>query len=43
MVASAGVTLAYKRRREVELKHGPALLLATIGYIVPEYTRLPGL
>merc|ERR1719401_1078654 len=32
----------YKRRREVELKHGRVCMFATIGYIVPEFTRLPG-
>merc|ERR1719217_1356516 len=33
---------AFKRRREVELKHGRVSMFATIGYIVPEYFRWPG-
>merc|ERR1719262_1030006 len=32
----------FKRRREVELKHGRVSMLATIGYIVPEYYKFPG-
>jgi len=32
----------FVRRREVEFKHGRVAMIATIGYIVPEYTRLPG-
>jgi hypothetical protein len=32
----------FKRRREVELKHGRISMFATIGYIWPEYARLPG-
>jgi len=32
----------YQRRREVEVKHGRVAMLATIGYIVPEYYRFPG-
>merc|ERR1711904_167932 len=32
----------FKRRREVEIKHGRVSMLATIGYIVPEYVKLPG-
>merc|ERR1719337_132903 len=32
----------FVRRREVELKHGRVSMLATIGYIVPEYVKLPG-
>eukprot|EP00913_Durusdinium_trenchii_P017732 g16664.t1 len=32
----------YKRRREVELKHGRVAMFATIGYILPEYWRFPG-
>jgi len=32
----------FVRRREVEYKHGRVSMLATIGYIVPEYVRLPG-
>jgi len=33
---------AFKRRREVELKHGRVAMFATMGYIVPEYFKLPG-
>merc|ERR1712196_353545 len=33
---------AFKRRREVELKHGRVSMFATIGYITPEYMRWPG-
>jgi hypothetical protein len=32
----------FRRRREVEFKHGRVAMLATIGYIVPEYFRWPG-
>jgi hypothetical protein len=32
----------FKRRREVELKHGRVSMLATIGYMVPEYYKFPG-
>mmetsp|Transcript_58733 Transcript_58733/g.95050 ORF Transcript_58733/g.95050 Transcript_58733/m.95050 type:complete len:449 (+) Transcript_58733:66-1412(+) len=32
----------FRRRRGVELKHGRICMLATIGYIVPEYFRWPG-
>merc|ERR1711870_111256 len=32
----------FTRRREVEIKHGRVSMLATIGYIVPEYVKLPG-
>merc|ERR1712187_245354 len=33
----------FLRRREVEIKHGRVAMLATIGYIVPEYYKLPGM
>jgi len=33
----------FQRRREVELKNGRVAMFATIGYIVPEYYRLPGM
>merc|ERR1712095_261293 len=33
---------AFNRRRSIELKHGRVCMLATIGYIVPEYFRFPG-
>merc|ERR1719498_2219100 len=32
----------FTKRREVEIKHGRVSMLATIGYIVPEYVKLPG-
>jgi hypothetical protein len=42
-LASSGSNFDFKRRREVELKHGRVCMFATIGYIVPEFTRLPGM
>eukprot|EP00435_Cladocopium_sp_Y103_P019915 s2204_g4.t2 len=33
---------AFKRRRSTELKNGRVAMLATMGYIVPEYFRFPG-
>merc|ERR1712187_570335 len=41
-LAKDGDVEKFKRRREVELKHGRVSMLATIGYIVPEYVKLPG-
>jgi hypothetical protein len=43
----AGYTLdgdaeLFKRRRETELKHGRVAMIATLGYIVPEFFRFPG-
>merc|ERR1712003_618305 len=32
----------FTKRREVEIKHGRGSMIATIGYIVPEYFKLPG-
>ncbi|KAL9139183.1 Light-harvesting complex [Amphidinium carterae] len=32
----------FKRRREVEIKHGRVAMYAAMGYIVPEYFRFPG-
>jgi len=32
----------FRKRRTVELKHGRVSMLATIGYIVPEYYKFPG-
>lgn len=32
----------FRRRREVELKHGRVSMFAAMGYIVPEYFRWPG-
>jgi hypothetical protein len=37
-----GDEMAFKRRRSVEIKHGRICMLASIGYIVPEYTKFPG-
>merc|ERR1712187_339229 len=33
---------SFRRRRYVELKHGRVCMLACLGYIVPEYFKLPG-
>jgi len=33
----------FRRRREAEVKHGRVAMFATIGWIVPEYFRFPGL
>ncbi|CAE7497079.1 FCPE, partial [Symbiodinium pilosum] len=41
-LSADGDTAVFKRRREVELKHGRISMYATIGYIVPEYFRWPG-
>jgi len=41
-LSSSGNLSDYKRRREVELKHGRVAMFATIGYILPEYWRFPG-
>merc|ERR1719450_1075126 len=41
-LAADGNAFDFKRRREVELKHGRISMFATIGYIVPEYFRFPG-
>merc|ERR1711956_36164 len=32
----------FKRRRAIEYKHGRVSMLATLGYIVPEYNKFPG-
>jgi len=32
----------FKRRRAIEFKHGRVSMLATLGYIVPEYNKFPG-
>merc|ERR1712190_625397 len=39
---SDGDVEKFKRRREVEIKHGRVSMLATIGYIVPYYYKFPG-
>merc|ERR1712127_621179 len=42
-LAADGNEEAFKRRREVEIKHGRISMLATMGYITPEITgKLPG-
>merc|ERR1711963_926199 len=41
-LAADGDVEKFKRRREIEIKHGRVSMLATIGYIVPEYVKLPG-
>ena len=37
-LSTSGNASDYKRRREVELKHGRVCMFATMGYIAPEYT-----
>jgi len=37
-----GDALAFRRRRETELKHGRVAMLACMGYITPEYFKFPG-
>jgi len=41
-LAADGDLQDFRRRREVELKHGRVAMYATIGYIVPEYFKFPG-
>merc|ERR1719411_1348648 len=41
-LSADGSEFTYKRRREVELKHGRLSMAATIGYMVPEYYKFPG-
>merc|ERR1711920_785031 len=41
-LSSGGDEALFKRRRAVEIKHGRVSMLATIGYIVPEYYKWPG-
>ncbi|CAE7832210.1 FCPF [Symbiodinium sp. CCMP2592] len=41
-LSASGNVSDFKRRREVELKHGRVAMFATIGYILPEYWRFPG-
>jgi len=40
--AKDGDVDVFKRRREVELKHGRVSMFAAMGYIVPEYYKFPG-
>merc|ERR1712137_1463196 len=40
--AADGDVDTFKRRREVELKHGRVCMFACLGYIVPEYFKFPG-
>merc|ERR1719217_1915777 len=41
-LAKDGNADEFRRRREVELKHGRVSMWAAVGYIVPEYLRWPG-
>jgi len=41
-LSSDGSAFNFARRREVEIKHGRVSMFATIGYMVPEYYKLPG-
>jgi len=41
-LAADGNMFEFKRRREVELKHGRISMFATIGYMVPEYYKFDG-
>jgi len=41
-LSKSGDEATFKRRRAVEIKHGRVAMLATIGYIVPEYFKWPG-
>jgi len=38
----AVATAQFKRRRVIELQHGRVAMIASIGYIVPEYFKWPG-
>jgi hypothetical protein len=40
--AADGDVDTFRRRREVELKHGRISMFACMGYIVPEYFKFPG-
>jgi len=42
-LAKDGDAAAFLRRRETEIKHGRVSMLATIGYITPEFFKFPGL
>ena len=39
---STGDAAAFQRRRAVEIKHGRVSMFAAMGYITPEYVKLPG-
>jgi len=41
-LAKDGDAIAFKRRRETEIKHGRVSMIACLGYIVPEYVKFPG-
>jgi hypothetical protein len=41
-LSSDGDEVVFKRRREVELKHGRVSMLAVLGYLVAEIARFPG-
>merc|ERR1719464_1232346 len=40
--AADGDVEVFRRRREVELKHGRVSMFACLGYITPEYYKFPG-
>jgi len=41
-LSADGDAQKFKRRRGIELKHGRVSMLATLGYMVPEYGKFPG-
>merc|ERR1719297_29932 len=41
-LSADGDVQKFKRRRGIELKHGRVSMLATLGYMVPEYGKFPG-
>merc|ERR1712028_23441 len=41
-MSADGDMLAFRRRREAEIKNGRVAMIACIGYITPEYLRFPG-
>jgi hypothetical protein len=41
-LSADGDMASYQRRRETEIKHGRVSMLATLGYITPEYFKFPG-
>ncbi|CAK0793335.1 unnamed protein product, partial [Prorocentrum cordatum] len=41
-LSSDGDVATFNRRRATELKHGRVSMLATMGYIAPEFVRWPG-